>query len=340
MSRLDPEADKIYQREYMRQRRAKQKQEKMGSTKQEDFTVPTANIGRPEKTLDLNSKEIQALLKLAEKANKKDSDMGDDDKILKYMAKAAEYAPMAQSIIKNLFEGFNAAALNSQNARVQSQPQQNTLRAPDGWEHMSGLQRLGRKYSQPDWYAAGEAYETLKSTGGQMYVTPVNTGYIDPTYRQPPQEPRNLQELKHKYPEPPVVSDSMPVTEEPKRPAFAKQKEETPVEEKPPVENVELINAMREDNNKYTMLAFNFLEAMNMDEFKGYVQNIDTLKPKFEMLNLLLPIQTREMLKKTTSEELVEVFKEKCPVKYKWLKEEKKIPELMSLFDELKGGLQ
>lgn len=345
MVRADPEADKAYQREYMRLRRARLREEKMGitePTKKQDFSVATANIGKPEKTLDLNSKEIQALLKLAEKANKKDADMGDDDKILKYMAKAAEYMPMVQEITKNLFAGFNAAALNAQQARAPVQ-EQNRLRAPEGWEHMTGLQRLGKKYSSPEWYAAGETYEAMKATGGAQYVTPVNTGYVDPTYRQPPQEPRNLRELRNKYPEPPVVSDtiqneSVENSNTQSKPAFVKKAEEKKQEE--PQVDTELINAMREDNNKYIMLAFNYLNVMDMEEFKGYVQNIDTLKPKFQMLNVLLPIQTREMLKKTTSDELVDVFSEKCPEKYKWLKEEKKIPEMKNLFEELKGGLQ
>lgn len=337
------ERERVYQREYMRQRRAKLKEEKMSST--DNFQVPTANIGSPDKTLDLDSKKISRLLKMAEESQKKKSEeMGDDDKFLKYMSKAVEYAPMVQEVVKNLVAGFNTAALNSQQARAQ--PQQNTLRAPDGWEHMSGLQRLGRKYSMPEWYAAGEHYETMKATGGAQYVTPVNTSYVDPNYRQPPQEPRNLRELRNKYPEPPVVNDNSTAQMEDvensntqSKPSFVKKIQENK-EVTTPDPNVELLNAMREDNTKYINLAFNYLSVMDMKQFIEYVEDIESFKPKFVMLNALLPIQTREMLKLTSSDELVEIFSEKCPDKYKWLKENNKLPEIKSLFEELKVMLQ
>lgn len=357
MPRADPEAYKEYQREYMRKKRALKKEDKMAAkSKNNDFDVPEAVMGKPEATLDLKSKEVQALLKLAEKANKKDEDLGDDDKILKYMAKAAEYAPMAQEIIKNLFAGFNTAALNAQHA--QPQQQQNTLRAPEGWEQLSGLQRLNYKYSRPEWFAAGEAYEAAKAAGGATYITPVNTSYVDPTYRQPPQEPRNLQDtrnqeisgharetlasLKNKYPEPPIVSDSPPAeaVEEKKKPEFVKNRTEEKEEksEAPDVGNP-IFNAMTEDNNKYIELAFNWLESLSLEEFKGYVENIEKWKRKITFAKLLLPFQTKEMLKNTSVEEFVGIFKERVKEKYDWLKKEKKLDDLKKLFEELKGGL-
>lgn len=336
MPRVDPDERREYQKEFMRKKRAKEKALKMAG--KDDFNVSKSVMGKPEKTMDLNSKEVKAVLELAKKAGKKDEDMGGDDKFFKYMEKAVELAPMIAEIGKNLVAGFQSAAMKNQQATPQ--PQQNGLRAPDGWEYMSGLQRLSRKYSQPDWYAAGEAYEMAKASGGAMYVTPVNTSYVDPNYRQPAQssEPRNLRDLSKKYPEPPLASDSPKPQEEPKKPAFVKQVEEKK-EEKAPDVNMELINAMREDNNKYIELAFNWLDGLSLDEFKSYVSDIDKWKKKITLLKLLLPVYTKEMLKNTSPEEFVEICKEKIKEKYDWLKKAKKLPELKKLFEELRDGL-
>lgn len=340
MPRKDPEARREYQREFMRQKAAKDKALKMGT--KDDFNVIEAKLGTPEKTLDMNSKEVKTLLELAKKSNKKESDMGEEDKFFKYVEKAAEYLPMIAEVGKNLIAGFQSAAIQNQ----QPQPQQRGPSAPEGWEYMTGLQRLSRKYSQPDWYAAGEAYEMAKTMGSAAFVTPVNTGYVDPNYRQPAQssEPRNLRDLSKKYPEPPIVSDSAPAAEEveeapKKKPEFVKQREQEKEEVKAPDPNVELLNAMREDNNKYIELAFNWLDGLSLEEFKGYVENVEKWKKKIVFLKLLLPIQTKEMLKNTATAEFIEICKEKIKDKYDFLKKEKKLPELKKLFEELKEGL-
>lgn len=343
------EQRQAYQREYMRRYRAKRRAEK-GEMKEQpknaNFNVGHVPKHEPEEKLDMNSKEVKALLQLAKKSLKQDEDMGEsgEQKFIKYMEKAVELAPMAQEIVKNLVAGFQSAAFQAQAAQA---PQGTTLRAPEGWEYMSGLQRLSKKYSNPEWYAAGERYETLKATGGAQYITPVNTGYVDPNYRQPSapvnSEPKNLRDLKNKYPEPPLVEDSTPsapVEHINEKPSFVKEAQEKRKEEKP-AENVspELLNAMREDNNKYIELAFNWMAGLKLEEFKDYVNNVDKWKAKISMAKFLLPTQTKEMLKNTPAEEFIDVFKQRAKDKYDYLRKEKKLKELERLFEEMKEGL-
>lgn len=359
MPRKDPEAYKAYMRDYMKRKYQEKKGIKqVDKMSEDDFNVTEAVLPQEGKqAIDLNGKAAKALLDTAKKASK-DPDTDEEDPVFKYIEKGMKYLP----VIIEAFKGFNAAAANFQQTQRPAQNQAPAIQPPDGWETMTALQRLSKKYSRPEWYAAGERWEEYKASGGASYVTPVNTNYVDPAYNQAVaqrqtqanQEARSLSELKNKYPEPPAVSDAPPQmqeapTQEPpqeqkQEPEFIKKAQEKRGEQKDkPKTNEEaetmLVNAMREDNNKYIEMAFNYLNGLSMEQFKDYVQNIDKLKPKFKMLKMFLPVQTREMLKNTSSAEFVDIFKTKSPDKYKWLKDEKKIPEMKKLFDELKAGL-
>lgn len=347
MPRKDPEAYREYMRNYMREKgnRKKTNKEQFEKMSEDDFNVTQAVLPNKGETLDLNGKAAKTLLETVKKASK-DPDTEEEDPVFKYIEKGMKYAP----VIIELFKGFSAAAQNFQATQRSAQPQRPSIQPPDGWESMSALTRLNRKYTQPEWYAAGERWEQYKASGGAVqhnYATPINTDYVDPTYNQAiaHRQERNLQELKNKYPEPPLVNDVAPAQERAptQKPEFVKQAQQKRGEAEPDEEKeaqTMIINAMREDNNKYIELAFNFLNSMDMESFKGYVQNIDTLKPKMVLLNSIIPVQTREMLKNTSSDELVDIFKEKCPEKHAWLKEEKKLPQMKKLFEELKETLQ
>ena len=335
----DKENYNNYMREYQKQARAKAK----ANAQAPDFSVVSSKESTPDKTLDLGGKGAQALLDLAKKAVKSD-DIKGDDKTIKTIEKVMEHAPAVIEVLKELFSGFNAAAANLQATRSQQQ-QAPTIQPPAGWEQMSGLKRLGKKYSNPDWYAAGEAYDMNKT--GSNNITPVNTAYVDPNYTQPPaqqqapsSEPKTLKELGSKYPELPVVSDGPPAAAA--VPEFVKQrseKEEVIPVEPEAAESAELIEKMREDNNKYIELAFNWIAGLTKKEFDGYIKNIDKWKAKISMAKLLLPTQTKEMLKNTPVEEFVETFKAKVNEKYLFLEKANKLDNLKLLFEELKEGL-
>ena len=336
----DPVAYKEYMREYMRKNYSKNKKIKTIKDKKmkDDFNVTeTIMSNEGKETLDLKGKTTTALLEVAKKASK-DVDTDQEDPVFKTVEKLMKYAP----IITELFKGFSAAARNFKaTQRPPPQQQRNLMNPPDGWETMTSLQKMGRKYSRPEWYAAGEKYDNWKSTGGAT-ITPINNNYVDPTYNQPVvhQEARTLAELSRKHPEPKQVSNATPVKElEQDVPEFVNQRVKTPEKEFDNKEK-ELINAMREDNNKYINMAFDYIKGMSIKNFGESVNNIESFKPKFSMVKMLLPVQTKEMLKATPSDELIQTLKEKCPEHHKWLLDNKKIEEMKKLFEEIKEGIK
>ena len=337
----------------MRERYAQKKAKKALSgekpkMEKDDFNVTETAISTAgQESLDLKGKATTELMALAKKASK-DSDTDEEDPVFKTIEKVMKYAP----IITELFKGFSAAAGNFKATQVQPQQQARpSIQPPDGWGSMTGLQRMAKKYSRPDWYAAGERWENYKETGGAG-ITVVNPSYVDSTYSQPAaqQEARTLAELSRKHPEPPAVSDARQVEqeeqvpqEEQAKPEFVKQRVKEPEPSQKEQETInaeqELINAMRQDNNKYIEMAFNYIKGMKIEDFANSVNNIESFKPKFSMLQMLLPVQTKEMLKATPSKELIQTLKERCPEHHKWLKDNKKIKEMEKVFEELKAGL-
>ena len=353
MALKDPEEYKLYMKNYMRERYAKQKAEKLlaGKTKMEkdDFNVTETAINTTgQETLDLKGKATTELMAIAKKAST-DKDTDETDLIFATIEKVMKYAP----IITELFKGFSAAAGNFKQTQIQPQQQRPQMQPPEGWETMTSLQKMGRKYSRADWYAAGERYDDWKSTEGSS-TGAINTNYVDSTYSQPAvhQEAQTLAELSRKHPELPQSSNSPPPTVEQEeqvqqveqaKPEFVKKrvKEPEPSQKEQANQDAEqeLINAMRQDNNKYIEMAFNYIKGMKIKDFGDSVNNIESFKPKFAMLQMLLPVQTKEMLKATPSEELIQTLKEKCPDHHKWLKDNKKINEMKKVFEELKTGL-
>lgn len=354
LPRKNPEEYKAYMKNYMRERYAKQKAEKalLGKPKmtEDDFNVTETAINTAgQETLDLKGKATTELMAIAKKASK-DNDTDEEDPIFATIEKVMKYAP----IITELFKGFSQAAGNFKQTQIQPQQQQRpTMQPPEGWETMTSLQKMGRKYSRADWYAAGEKYDDWKATGGAT-TSPINTNYVDATYSQPAanREAQTLAELSRKHPELPQASNSPPPTveqeeqvqpEEQAKPEFVKKrvKEPEPSQKEQDSKDTEqeLINAMRQDNNKYIEMAFNYIKGMKIKDFGDSVNNIESFKPKFAMLQMILPVQTKEMLKATPAEELIQTLKEKCPEHHKWLKDNKKINEMEKAFEELKAGL-
>jgi len=354
MSLKDPEAYKEYMKKYMRERYNKQKLEKKlkenPKMSEDDFNVTemiTSSKGK--ESIDLKGKAVTTLLDVAKKSSKDDT-TDDEDPIFKTIERIMKYAP----VITELFKGFSAAAVNFKSTQAPPQQQQKQLQAPDGWESMSALQRMSKKYTRPEWYALGERYDTIKATGGSG-VTAINTNYVDSTYNQPvaQREAQTLAELSRKHPELPQQVEQAQQAEhseqaepeqqvEQKKPEFVKQRLKKTQDTKEELElqaQTELINKMRQDNNKYITMAFNYLKGMSIEDFANNINNVESLKTKFNTMKMFLPVQTKEMLKATSYNELLETLKEKDKVKYDWLQDNKKVSELGKIFEDIKKGL-
>ncbi len=324
-----------YMRNKMRQYSAKKRAMKTmdKAPKEPDFDVTQAVIPEPDinEPLNVNSGLAKEFLEKAKEASK-DPITKEVDPFFNIIEKGMKYLPL----VIQAFKGFNEAA--SRYTQVQpNQPQgQIGVAAPAGWLTMTPLKRLNKKFTDPAWYEAGLRYDSFKSSG---QVTSKNTSYVDSSYNQPAkhQEARTLKELQNKHPEPPLASGSAPTPQEPEFIKTAKANQNKEVEKMQP--EPALVNALREDNSKYISMAFDYLKDLSMPEFEKYLNDLEALKPKISMLKMILPIHTKAMLKETSSDELLGVFKEKCPKKYKWVKDHKKVKEIKELFEELKGGL-
>lgn len=323
----------------MKERRRQKRSEKMASQATiaagDDFDAT-----KPE--LQLDSPQVKQMVAKAREITK-DKETGEDDPVFAMLEKGVKYLPLIQQAIK----GFAAAAQMNATQLQPQQEQQQRIQAPRGWEHMSPLQRMAKKYSNPDWYAAGEAYEASVVSGGS-YITPINTQQVERGYTPPPSEPRSLAELSKKHPEPPIASDSAPAVEKKEVPEFVKKQQEKGVEveveqseaPKEPTETEQVITAMQQDNAKYIDLALNFLNEMSEADFIAAIKDTKALAEKFSKFKMFLPMQTKEMLKNTSGEELVEIFKQKCSEKYKIIQKQKKRTALLKLFDDLKIELE
>jgi len=271
--------------------------------------------GTNKPVIDLNSasglvKQTRELLSTKQNANEVE-----DDPILKAIDKYGKYLPLVMQFIQGLQGSI----------QVQNKPQVPQIQAPEGWLGMSPMQKLNRKYTMPEWYSAGERYDEAVQTG--QFNPQINTAYVDPNYSS---EPKNLTQLARKYPDAPIV-DSPPVTQAPKEAPVQK------VEEKPK-ESVEtqIISELQADNLRYITMGATFINNLTDDQFKVHLDNIDALVEKAKPFIPLIPVHVKGMLVNTPKEDLVVLFKDKCPTKYAIIENEKKLEKLTSLFESLK----
>jgi len=332
-----PRKDKEKYNEYMRNYMLKKNRELKGKPVLDDDYNPSQDVA-DKPTLDLNSatdlvKKTQELLK-SEKGNPD----ADDDPVLKAINKYGKYIPIAMEF----FKGFQAAAADfKQKDQANQAPK---IQAPDGWLHMTPMQKLGLKYSRSEWYAAGEAYDAAVESGN--FNPMINPNYVDKTYQQP----QNLQALARKYPEPPMVSDSQPLNTPAPSPTNDKSGDQKPVQqvdgnkssdvensekEKLPTEKEALVAELQEDNRKYIQMGINYINGMSDADFKKNLNDIDSLVIKAKPFIPFIPVHVKAMIVQSKKEELEEIFKNGCPQKYKIVVTSKKLKKLLDLFEGL-----
>ena len=322
--------------------------------------------------MEITNKDAKSLIELGKDVFK-DPNTGETDKVMKYIEQGAKYLP----IIMKFFEGFTS---NMQHHNQQMQEQQKhqkpKMLPPEGWEHMSSLEKLKYKHTRPAWYEAGLKYDSYKESGEM--TTPINTGYVDPNYTDQPRrgqivhdnsnQPNSLKDLSKRYPEPPLIKDQ-PMPEvvdqkddkelhDPKMEQIIKEKQErqnkqnedktmkeddTKIVENDTkiVENdSEIIQTLQQDNAKYIKLTLDYLNKMDFEEFKTKINDIETVVDKqLKPLMIFVPVHVRDMLRNSSDEELLLLFKENCKEKYEWCEKEGKVDNINRLFTRLREYL-
>jgi len=362
-----PRKNKEEYNEYMRNYMKKRTRAIAGKPLMDDDYDASAADGRP--TFDMNSvNKATGALKEVFKADKSPS-VADDDPVLKTIEKYAKYIPL----VVQFMQGFQTAAKDSAMFTGQGKTQDNTPKAPAGWNEMAAMDKLRFKYTRPDWYAAGLQYDEFVQTG---QINPqINTSYVDNTYDdtaarrreqmaqrqrmaagQDGTNPQTLRELSKKYPEPPLASDTIPTesslnhesskTNDQEKSSLAhtenlrnadgvakNAEQQIPKEEN---QEMELVKELQLDNARYIQMGVQFLNGLPMKKFEEHIKNIDGLVAKAKPFIPLIPTQVKGMLQNTPAKEIEEIVKTQCPEKYSWLKKNKKIPKLLELFEKLK----
>lgn len=328
-----PRKNKEDYNEYMRNYMKKKNRENKGQpVLDDDFDPSTASVGKP--TLNINKagdlvKQTQELLK-----NKgSDSDV-ETDTVLRAIDKYGKYVPLVMQFLQGL-QG-SVSQYNKKDLAPKIQP-------PAGWLNSTPMQKLGYKYTRPEWYAAGEAYDAAIESG---YTNPqINASYVDPTYGQP--APQDLRQLSRKYPEPPLVNDSKPLNAPAPVPVDDKAGNKKPVQsangdqsanaENPetPTEENQIVAELQADNLKYLNLGADFINGLSDEEFTNHLKNIEALVEKSKPFIPLIPIQVKGMIVQTSKKDLEDLFKEKCPEKLKIVEKQKLKKKLLELFEEL-----
>jgi hypothetical protein len=196
------------------------------------------------------------------------------------------------------------------------------------------MQRLNWKYTRPEWYQAGEAYDLMIETGNMN--PQINHQYVDPTYGQP--APQDLRQLSRKYPEAPLVHDSPQEKKEIVSRTVEKEGDPSP-EGHPSSQESQLVSELQADNLKYLNLGANFINGLSDKEFKDHLNNIEELVNKAKPFIPLIPIQVKGMIVQTSKEDLETLFKERCSKKYEMILKVKKLPKLLELFEDLKKAI-
>ena len=328
-----PRKSKEEYNEYMRNYMKKKNRENKGQPVLDGDFDPSSASDKP--TLNIN--KAGDLIKQTQDLLKNKGSETESDPILKAIDKYGKYVPLVMQFIQGL-----QGAVSTYNKKDLSPK----LQAPAGWLNSSPMQRLNYKYSRPEWYAAGEAYDAAIESG---YMNPqINNNYVDPTYTAPPQ-PQNLSQLARKYPEAPLVQDKPQTRQTSNSEGTAAPQSSPIVEEKTGSEAVSksesaavdpLVAELQADNLKYINLGADFINGLKDDQFIEHLKNIEALVEKAKPFIPIIPIQVKGMIVQTSKEDLESLFKEKCPAKYSLVVKEKKVKKLLELFEELKKVIQ
>lgn len=348
MPRKNKEEYNEYMRNYMKKKARLQTGKPLMDN---DFDAAAAADGKPQFDLNSVNKATGMLKEVFTPADKQGA--AEEDPVLKAIEKYSKYIPLVMEFMK----GFQTAAKDFQGSSIGQQQNPNIPKAPIGWLEASPMQRLGYKYTRPEWYAAGEAYDAFIESGTMNPA--INTGYVDSGYDDAAErrrlaaarqqraegEAKSLRELSHKYPEPPLASDSVPMQNEPtqERNQAAVQQADgnksaarTEAPQQATSEKEEIITELQKDNARYIQLATSYLNSMTIEKFEESIKNIDELVIKAKAFIPLIPIHVKGMIQATPKEDIETIVKDQCPEKYAWLKKHKKVDKLLELFEKVK----
>ena len=327
-------------RKYQRERYQKQKQlSNLGG--ENDFNAAATKVGVVE-----NSVVTKAL----------GSEQQDDffKKIDRVENLISKYSP----IVMKFVEGFATAVKAKQLENARNVTKSNTPQPPIGWLGMTPMQKYGKKYSKPDWYAAGVAYDDAIA-GGAIQAAPVvqqqpqtREDYTnDYTERQKPNYPDANEYF-------PVVSADNSSSKEQQQDIGSDADDKQEVAEQTEVKTSdaseiskdlrkqeidaadEIKMALQQDNERILKDAVKQLNDMSLGDFRDKVNDVDALMQKYLPMKMFIPLQIKGMIVGTDPEVMFDYLKHGDKEKYDWLVESKNLPILKKKLEFLREELK
>ena len=309
-------------RKYQRERYQKQKQlSNLGG--ENDFNAAATKVGVVE-----NSVVTKAL----------GSEQQDDffKKIDRVENLISKYSP----IVMKFVEGFATAVKAKQLENARNVTKSNTPQPPIGWLGMTPMQKYGKKYSKPDWYAAGVAYDDAIA-GGAIQAAPVvqqqpqtREDYAnDNTERQKP----NLPDANEYFP---VVSADNSSSKEQQQDIGSDADDKQEVAEQKVDAAEEIKMALQQDNERILKDAVKQLNDMSLGDFQDKVNDVDALMQKYLPMKMFIPLQIKGMIVGTDPEVMFDYLKHGDKEKYDWLVESKNLPILKKKLEFLREELK
>jgi len=309
-------------RKYQRERYQKQKQlNNLGG--ENDFNAAATKVGVVE-----NSVVTKAL----------GSEQQDDffKKIDRVENLISKYSP----IVMKFVEGFATAVKAKQLENARNVTKSNTPQPPIGWLGMTPMQKYGKKYSKPDWYAAGVSYDDAIA-GGAIQAAPV--------VQQQPQTREDFtndytERQKPNYPDAneyfPVVSADNSSSKEQQQDIGSDADDKQEVAEQKVDAAEEIKMALQQDNERILKDAVKQLNDMSLGDFQDKVNDVDALMQKYLPMKMFIPLQIKGMIVGTDPEVMFDYLKHGDKEKYDWLVESKNLPILKKKLEFLREELK
>lgn len=282
-----------------------------------------------------------------------------EDSVGKIINAVEKYGPLVLKFVQGFAENMQARQAAQQQGQQQTGP-----RPPPGWEGLTPIQKLNKKYdgagNETAFYRAGVSYDEYIATGqAAISYQPVPMERTAQGQRMAAQsrrveqpehiDSRTMRDLQRQAESERwdnQESGSMETAKEvprkdgaPKTINEAIQRNE---QQKPDSEAVlqEISQEMINDNQRYIDLVVAYFKTRDINSFEDDLKNIDGFIGKFkETFMPLLPIQAKMLIKKTPFEELEGILKDSDPNKYELIKKKKLTAKFKKLWTEIQNTL-
>jgi len=275
-----------------------------------------------------------------------------DDPVVKAIDKYGKYVPL----VTGFLQGFLQRAQEHQGSQQKSQSRENTVEAPNGWNSLSPIQKLQRKYmpngEESAWYRAGIAYDKDSQEHNVEYAgVSHNPVAMKETIHGHNTAYRNMNDLAAASrndvgenlasPAPEIIEAKVEAKVE--RETISRNDEKPTHEADLPSDHISktvkdgIVNQVVGETMNYMNLIVGYFKNRPIEQFKQDVDNAEqTVDKFFKGVGAFLPYQAKDIILTTTFKQLKDLVERESPEKIKYLEDENKLDQ----FEKLWKGIQ